>query len=60
MLANILVIAGIALLIFVLYRGIQRNPEAFSKVNLNKSFMTLGLLALLLIAVISFAVMLLK
>lgn len=60
MLINILSILGIALLVWILYRGIKNNPEAFSKDNLNKSFLTMGVLALILIGVIFFAVILLK
>lgn len=60
MLASILTALGIVLLLFLLFRSIKGNPEAFSKENLNKSFTTLGLLALLLIAVVTFAVLMLK
>jgi len=49
-----------SLLIWVLYRGIKGNKEAFSKANLNRSFTTMGFLALLLIAVISIAVVSLR
>jgi hypothetical protein len=57
---NILAIIAVALLIWMLYRGVKGNPEAFSLANLNKSFMTLGILALILIGVIAFAVIMLK
>lgn len=60
MLLNTLTALGIVLLLWLLYRNIKGNPEAFSSTNLNKSFMTLGLLALLLIATVAFAVLLLK
>lgn len=60
MFTNILAIIGIALLVWMLYRGIKGNPDAFSKDNLNKSFMTMGILALILIGVIAFAVIMLK
>lgn len=60
MFTKILTIIGIALLIWMLYRGIKGNPEAFSRANLSKSFTTLGLLALGLIAIVSLAVMFLK
>lgn len=60
MLVNILIVIGILLLLWVLYRNIKGNPDAFSAMNLNKSFTTLGILALLLIAVVALAVMLLK
>lgn len=60
MLMNILAIVGVAFLVWLLYRGIKGNPEAFSAANLNKSFLTMGVLALILIGVIFFAVVLLK
>lgn len=60
MLMQILSIIGILLLVWVLYRSIKSNPQAFSRENLSKSFSTLGLLALGLIALISLAVMFLK
>jgi len=45
---------------WLVYRNIRYNPQAFSKENLGKSFYTLGLLALALIAFIALLVMLLK
>lgn len=60
MLVNFLAIIGIGLLLWVLYRGIRGNPQAFSKENLTKSFTTMGVLALLLIGVVGFAVVLLR
>lgn len=60
MLTNFLGILGIGLLLWVLYRGIKNNPEALSKENLTKSFFTMGVLGLILIAVIYFAVILLR
>lgn len=60
MLINILTALGILVLLFILYQNIKGNPEAFSLMNLNKSFTTLGILALLLIAIVGFAIMMLK
>lgn len=60
MLTNILTIVGVLLLIWVLYRAVKGNPQAFSRENLGKSFTTLGLLGLGLIVLVAFAVMLLK
>jgi len=57
---NILSALGVILLIWVLYRGVKGNPQAFSKENLNKSFLTMGVLALILIALVAFTVMMLK
>lgn len=45
---------------WLIYRNIRYNPQAFSKENLGKSFYTLGLLALALIAFIALLVVLLK
>jgi uncharacterized membrane protein YjgN (DUF898 family) len=53
----------ILLMVFIgwlIYRNIKYNPQAFSKENLGKSFYTLGLLALALIAFIALLVILLK
>jgi cell division protein FtsX len=52
MLAKILVILGTSFLIWWTYQAIKRNPEVLSKENLNKSFNTMGILALLLIVVV--------
>lgn len=60
MLTNFLLSIGIALLLFILYRGIKGNPEAFSRENMSKSLSTLGVLALLLIGLVSFAVLMLR
>ena len=46
--------------IFLLYKVIKGQPEIFSKTNLNKSFSTMGVLALLLIGIIGVIVVLLK
>ena len=45
---------------FFLIRTIRRSPQAFSKANLEKSFITIGLLALLIIAVVAGLVYLLR
>ena len=60
MLASILAALGIGLLVWMLYRGIRGNPEAFSKNNLNQSFWTLGVLTLILMGVIGVVVILLR
>jgi len=59
-LAGFFSVLAIGLLVWLLYRGIRGNPEAFSAANLNKSFWTLGILTLILIAVIAFVVILLR
>jgi hypothetical protein len=60
MLTKLLTIVGLLLLVWVLYRGVKGNPQAFSRENLGKSFTTLGVLALGLIALVAAAVMFLK
>ena len=60
MLVNLLTTLGIVFLIWVLYRGVKSNPQAFSGENLNKSFLTMGVLGLVLIALVAFAVLLLR
>jgi hypothetical protein len=59
-LTQILLILGVGILVWFSYAAIKRNPHAFSSDNLNKSFFTLGILALFLIALIALLVMMLK
>ena len=56
----ILAAVGATVLLFLLFRGIRSNPEAFSKENLGKSLTTVGLLALLIIGVVAISVWYLK
>ena len=60
MLAGLLTICGFGFLIWMMYRTIKGNPEAFSKANLGRSFTTVGLLALILIIVVGVAVFILR
>lgn len=60
MLAGLLTICGFGFLIWMMYRTIKGNPEAFSKTNLSRSFTTLGLLALILIVVVGVAIFILR
>ena len=60
MLGGFLALLAGGFVVWILFRNIRTNPEAFSKSNLNQSFMTMGLLALLLIAVVGFAVIMLR
>jgi hypothetical protein len=50
----------VAFLGWLIYKNIRHNPNAFSKENLGRSFYTLGLLALLLIAFVALLVILLR
>lgn len=47
---QVLALLGAAMIVWVIYRNIKGRPEQFSKENLSKSFSTMGILALLLIA----------
>jgi len=60
MLAKFLALLGIGLLMWLLYHTVRTNPDTFSKESLSRSFMTMGFLALLLIAVVGFVVIILR
>lgn len=51
---------GAALLIWMVYRAIKGNPEAFSRWNLNKSFFSLGILAMVLIGFVALLIFFLR
>ena len=57
---KILAIVGAILIAFVLYRGIKGNPERFSKTNITKSFSTMGMLGLILIAFVALCIFFLQ
>lgn len=57
---SILGIIGAVMVVFILYRVIKHQPEQFSSENLNKSFATMGLLGLILIAFIALLVLMLR
>lgn len=57
---QILGIAGAALIVWILYRGIKGRPELFSRENMNKSFSSMGLLALFLIGFVALLVFFLR
>ncbi len=60
MLVGILTTIGCAVLVWLLIQSVKSNPALFSKENLNKSSMTLGILTLILIVVVGFVVMMLR
>jgi len=60
MLVGLLTICGFGFLIWMMYRTIKGNPEAFSKENLGRSFTTVGLLALMLIIAVGVVVFILR
>lgn len=57
---QVLAIMAALFLVWWLYKGIKSNPEAFSKENFSKSFYTMGLLALGLIASVYLLVLMVK
>lgn len=57
---QLLLVAGAGLLIWYMVRTIRSNPEAFSKMAMNKSFYTMGILALILIAFVSVCIFILR
>jgi hypothetical protein len=59
-LTQILILLLAGFLGWQLYKYVKANPQAFSRDNLNKSFFTLGILALLLIGFIALCVMILR
>lgn len=57
---QILGIFGACFIIWILYKSIKGNPEAFSKENFSKSFTTMGLLAIGLIGFVYVLVLMVK
>ncbi|OGV33969.1 MAG: hypothetical protein A3E88_07535 [Legionellales bacterium RIFCSPHIGHO2_12_FULL_35_11] len=57
---QVLGLIGFILVAFLLYRGIKGRPEQFSKEKISKSFTSMGILALILIAFVALLVMLLR
>lgn len=51
---------GAGLILFLLYRTIKGRPDYFTKENMNKSFLTMGFLAVGLIAFIGLLILLLR
>lgn len=57
---QVLGLIGAAFIVWILYRHIKGRPEQFSRENLSKSFSSMGLLALLLMAFIALLVLMLR
>ncbi|KTD44940.1 hypothetical protein [Legionella quateirensis] len=57
---QILGVIGAIMIVFVLYRVIKGSPDQFSKENLSKSALTMGVLALILIGFIALLVLMLR
>lgn len=57
---QILGLIAAAVIMWVLYNNIKHRPEAFSRINLSKSFSTMGFLALLLIGFVALLVLIVR
>ncbi len=57
---QILALVGAGLIVWLMYRTIKNRPEQFSRENLAKSFSSMGILALILIAFVAFLIVLVK
>ncbi|KTD76427.1 hypothetical protein [Legionella waltersii] len=57
---QILGLIGAGMIIFVLYRFIKGSPGQFSKENMSKSFLTMGLLAVVLIAFVALLILMVR
>ncbi len=57
---QIMGILAAILIVFLLFRTIKGRPDLFSKANLNKSFLTMGVLAVGLIAFVALLIMLVR
>lgn len=58
--SKIMMVVFAIFLLWILFRYIKSNPESLSLANLNKSFFSVGLLAIGLIVFIAVVVMLLR
>ena len=57
---QVLALIGAALITWVIYRSIKGRPELFSRINLSKSFYSLGILAMVLIAFVALLVLMVR
>ena len=57
---QLLALAGAGLIIWFMYRTVKGQPTLFSRENLNKSFSSMGILALILIAFVGLLVLMLR
>lgn len=57
---KILLIATSIFLLFGLYNGIKNKSDLFNSKNINNSFFTMGILAIILIIMISLIVIMLR
>lgn len=54
---QLLAIVGAVFLVWFLYRTIQKRPDQFTREKWSKSFMTMGVLSLMLIAFVALLVL---
>lgn len=57
---QILGLVGAGLILWYLFRTIKGRPDLFTSENFSKSFATMGILALLLIAFVAFLVFMVR
>jgi hypothetical protein len=57
---QIMGVIGAVLVIFYIFSTVKNRPDLFSKANLNKSFFTMGVLALGLIAFVAFLILMVR
>lgn len=57
---QILALMGAGLIIYFIYKQIKGRPELYTKENMSKSFMTMGVLAIGLIGFIALLVLILR
>ncbi|STX50002.1 Uncharacterised protein [Legionella busanensis] len=57
---QILGLIGAGLIIWFMYRSIKSRPDLFSRDNLNKSFFTMGILAIILIAFVGLLILMVR
>jgi len=57
---TLLYFIGAGLFVWMAFRLVKNNPQAFSKKNLSKSVTTIAYLTLLMIIIVAFCVLLLR
>ena len=57
---QLLALVGAALIVWVTYRSIKGRPDLFNRDNINKSFFSLGILAIILIVFVGLLVVILR
>ena len=57
---QLLGLLGAGLIVWFMYRVVKSKPDLFNKNNLNLSFSTMGILALILIVFVFFLVMMVR